>query len=148
MKDWSTDWDVEFRHSRENSVQKAHFDKLQDLKDTDYVNFCGTAVYRKKINVSSPEGMTLNLGLVHGVSEVFVNGQSCGVKWYGRRIHPVAAQLKQGENLIEIHVVTVMGNYMKTLTDNKIAQAWTRRQDIQPMGLVGPVTTYTVKSEK
>lgn len=148
LKDWSTDWDVEFRHSRENSVQKAHFDKLQDLKDTDYVNFCGTAVYRKKINVSSPEGMTLNLGLVHGVSEVFVNGQSCGVKWYGRRIHPVAAQLKQGENLIEIHVVTVMGNYMKTLTDNKIAQAWTRRQDIQPMGLVGPVTTYTVKSEK
>ena len=148
QKDWSTGWEVEFRHSREDTVQKAHFDKLQDLKDTDYVNFCGTAIYRKKIQVSSPEGMTLNLGLVHGVSEVFVNGQNCGVKWYGRRIHPVAAQLKQGENLIEIHVVTVMGNYMKTLTDNKIAQAWTRRQDIQPMGLVGPVTTYTVKSEK
>ena len=37
---------------------------------------------------------------------------------------------------------------VRTLTDNKIAQAWTRRQDIQPMGLVGPVTTYTVKSEK
>ena len=148
QKDWSTGWEVEFRHSREDTVQKAHFEKLQDLKDTDYVNFCGTAIYRKKIQVSSPEGMTLNLGLVHGVSEVFVNGQNCGVKWYGRRIHPIAAQLKQGENLIEIHVVTVMGNYMKTLKDNKIAQAWTRRQDIQPMGLVGPVTTYTVKSEK
>ena len=53
--------------------------------------------------------------------------------------------VEQGENLIEIHVVTVMGNYMKTLKDNKIAQAWTRRQDIQPMGLVGPVTTYQVK---
>jgi len=92
-----------------------HFDKLKDLKETDYVNFCGTIVYRKKVNVSSPAGMVLNLGLVHGVSEVFVNGQSCGVKWYGRRIHPVSARLKQGENSVEVHVVTVMGNYMKTL---------------------------------
>lgn len=91
LKDLSSDWDVEFRHSRENTVQNTHFDKLEDLKDTDYVNFCGTIVYRKKVNVSSSAGMVLNLGLVHGVSEVLLNGQSCGVKWYGRRIHPVAA---------------------------------------------------------
>ena len=147
LKDLSSDWDVEFRHSRENTVQNTHFDKLKDLKDTDYVNFCGTIVYRKKVNVSSPVGMVLNLGLVHGVSEVFVNGQSCGVKWYGRRIHPVSARLKQGENSVEVHVVTVMGNYMKTLKDNKIAQAWTRRQDVvQPAGLVGPVTAYRIKN--
>ena len=37
---------------------------------------------------------------------------------------------------------------MKTLKDNKIAQAWTRRQDIQPMGLVGPVMTYQVKEKE
>ena len=68
-------------------------------------------------------------------------------EWYGRRIHPVAARLKQGENRIEIHVVTVMGNYLKTLKDNKIAQAWTRRQDVvQPAGLVGPVTAYRIKN--
>ena len=147
LKDLSSDWDVEFRHSRENTVQNTHFDKLKDLKETDYVNFCGTIVYRKKVNVSSPAGMVLNLGLVHGVSEVFVNGQSCGVKWYGRRIHPVSARLKQGENSVEVHVVTVMGNYMKTLKDNKIAQAWTRRQDVvQPAGLVGPVTAYRIKN--
>ena len=76
-----------------------------------------------------------------------MNGQSCGVKWYGRRIHPVAAKLKQGENSVEVHVVTVMGNYMKTLKDNKIAQAWTRRQDgVQSAGLVGPVTVYSIES--
>ena len=123
-------------------MQSAYFEKLQDLKDTDYVNFSGTVVYKKKIYVSSPIGMMLNLGLVHGVSEVFVNGQSCGVKWYGRRIYPIATQLKMGDNIIEVHVVTVMGNYLKTLTDNKIAQRWTRKQDIQSMGLVGPVIIY------
>lgn len=144
LKDLSTDWEVEFRHSRENTVQKTHFEKLVDLKDTDYVNFCGTIVYTKKMQVSSATGMTLNLGLVHGVSEVFVNGKSCGVKWYGRRIHLLADLLKTGENIIEVHVITVMGNYMKTLKDNKIAQGWTTRQDIQPMGWVGPVNLYRV----
>lgn len=89
---------MEFRHSRENTVQNTHFDKLKDLKDTDYVNFCGTIVYRKKVNVSSPVGMVLNLGLVLDVSEVFVNGQSCGVKWYAGvsiRLQPVETGRKQ-----------------------------------------------------
>lgn len=39
-----------------------------------------------------------------------------------------------------------MGNYMKSLTDNPIAQKWTnnprRPQPAQSMGLVGPVTIY------
>ena len=30
LKDLSSDWDVEFRHSRENTVQNTHFDKLKD----------------------------------------------------------------------------------------------------------------------
>ncbi len=141
-KDLTTDWDVEFHHSRENTVKTAHFEKLKDLKDTDFVNFCGTAIYKKKIDVDSPKGMMLNLGLVLGISEVFVNGQSCGVKWYGRRVHPVEAQLHSGENEIEVHVVTVMGNYAKSLTDNKTAQAWTKRQDLESMGWIGPVTLY------
>lgn len=145
----SEDWEVELRHSREETVKKVHFDKLIDLKDApDYVHFCGTAVYRKSVQVSSPAATVLNLGLVEGICEVFVNGKSCGVKWYGRRIYPIADLLVKGENEIEVHVVTVMGNYMKTLTDNKIAQAWTNRksgpQPDQSMGLVGPVTIYKI----
>ena len=39
-----------------------------------------------------------------------------------------------------------MGNYMKTLTDNKTAQKFTvlksKDQPIQSMGLVGPVSVY------
>jgi hypothetical protein len=39
-----------------------------------------------------------------------------------------------------------MGNYMKTLTDNKTAQKFTNQktkdQPIQSMGLIGPVTLY------
>ena len=39
-----------------------------------------------------------------------------------------------------------MGNYMKSLTGNPIAQYWTNEknkvQPIQSMGLIGPVTMY------
>jgi len=47
---------------------------------------------------------------------------------------------------LEVKVTTSMGNYMKTLKDNGVAQKWTneRRQDqpIQSMGLLGPVRLY------
>ena len=119
---------------------------LKDLKDTDFVNFTGTAVYRKKIDSDSLKTTFLNLGQVYGVSEVLVNGQSCGIKWYGRRIYNIAPFLKKGQNDLEIRVTTTMGNYMKTLTDNKTAQKYvnrkTREQPIQSMGLAGPVTLY------
>jgi hypothetical protein len=47
---------------------------------------------------------------------------------------------------MEIGVITTMGNYMKTLTDNPTAQKFTvlttKNQPLQPMGLLGPVTMY------
>ena len=39
-----------------------------------------------------------------------------------------------------------MGNYMKSLTDNPVAQYWTnagnKNQPLQSMGMTGPVTYY------
>lgn len=88
----------------------------------------------------------LNLGKVWGISELFVNGNSCGVKWYGNRIYDVKNFLKKGSNNLEIRVITTMANYMKTLTDNKTAQKFlvlkNKDQPIQSMGLVGPVMLY------
>jgi hypothetical protein len=142
----NSDWNVEFRHSRENWVKNLKMDTLKDIKDTEFVNFTGTAAYRKTINFDGSGKTILNLGQVFGVSEVLVNGQSCGVKWYGRRIYNLAPFLKKGQNELEVRIVTVMGNYMKTLTDNKTAQKFTNQktkdQPIQSMGLIGPVTLY------
>jgi hypothetical protein len=88
----------------------------------------------------------LNLGKTFGVSELFVNGENAGTSWYGRRIYPVEKFIKNGNNLIEIKITTTMGNYLKSLTDNRIAQYWTNEgrtiQPLQSMGLLGPVTLY------
>lgn len=125
-------------------------DKLQDLKETEYVSFTGTAVYKIKTTAGEMLPEYLNLGKVWGVSEVLVNGKSCGVKWYGNRIYKIRELMHEGSNEIEIRVTTTMGNYMKTLTDNPTAQKFTVRgtkdQPIQSMGLIGPVTLYQAKA--
>ncbi|GHV48894.1 hypothetical protein FACS1894181_05960 [Bacteroidia bacterium] len=139
-------WDVELRHSLDHSTLKTHMDTPKDLKDTEYVNFTGTVIYRKKIRIQNTKAQILNLGKVYGISEVKINGADCGVTWYGNRLYDISDPLKVGENDVEIHVITTMGNYLKTLTDNKVAQKWVNRpgrpQPIQSMGLTGPVTLY------
>jgi len=90
--------------------------------------------------------MLLNLGKVFGTSELRINGESCGVKWYGRRIFSIEKYLKRGMNTVEVVVTTSMGNYMKSLTDNPVAQYWTnagtKNQPLQSMGMTGPVSYY------
>jgi len=81
-----------------------------------------------------------------GVSEAALNGKTLRVQWYGRRIFPVTGVVQAGKNVLEVKVATSMGNYMKTLKDNPVAQYWTNEkrkdQPIQSMGLIGPVTIY------
>jgi hypothetical protein len=140
-------WSAEFRHCRDGSVKTVQMDTLQDLKDMpDNIHFSGTVIYRNSIKIDDPETAVLNLGKVYGLSELKVNGKDCGVKWFGRRIFLIGEYLTAGANTIEIKVVTTMGNYMKSLTDNPIAQYWTNEknkiQQLQSMGLIGPVTLY------
>ena len=140
-------WTAEFRHCRDGSVREAKMNRLTDLKDMpEYVSFSGTVIYRNNLECIDQDGMMLNLGKVYGTSELRINGKSCGVKWYGRRIFSIGKYLKPGINTVEVTVTTSMGNYMKSLTDNPIAQYWTnagtKNQPLQPMGMTGPVTCY------
>lgn len=138
-------WTVEFQHL-DGSNKKTEMTVLKDLKDLpELVSFSGTAIYRGTLNVADKNKADyLNLGKVYGISELIVNGKSLGIQWYGRRIYAVKDAIQNDINTIEIKIITTMGNYMKTLKDNAIAQYWTNKkekdQPIQSMGLVGPVT--------
>jgi hypothetical protein len=133
-------WSVEWRHI-DGTNTRSEMEQLKDVKDIPaYAAFSGIIIYRKTIQLDS--GKFLDLGKVHGVSECSVNGVSKGVQWYGKRIFP----LEKGENRLEITVTATMGNYLKTLTKNPVAQYWTNEkrkdQPIQSMGMAGPVTIY------
>ena len=151
--DLSDDWDVALCHSLLHDTINTYFDTLFDLKDSEiYQHFCGTIVYRKPLLgswTSCPRDTTiLDLGLVEGVSEVFVNGQSAGVQYYGRRIYDISDYLQDGTNELEIRVTTTMGNYLKTFSREENPTTWVyvnhprREQALQPMGLLGPIRLY------
>lgn len=112
----------------------------------EWVSFSGVVIYRTTLSLTDGKPSWLNLGKVAGVSEVTLNGKDLGVQWYGHRIFALADALQTGSNTLEVKVVTSMGNYMKTLKDNPVAQYWTNEkrkdQPIQSMGLIGPVTIY------
>lgn len=140
-------WRAEFRYCHDGSVKEVEMRSLTDLREMpEFVHFSGTVIYSNSLTCENPEGIILNLGKVYGTSELIINGRSCGVKWYGRRIYEIKDYLKPGENLIEVVVTTSMGNYMKSLTDNPVAQYWTnagnKNQPLQSMGMTGPVTYY------
>jgi hypothetical protein len=64
----------------------------------------------------------INLGDVnHGVTELWLNGEYLGLKWYGERIYDVGTVLNNGTNTLMLKIVTVLGNYMKSLNDNQVA---------------------------
>ena len=157
--DLSDNWDIELRHSLLHDTTNTHFDTLFDLKDSeDYQHFCGTIIYHKIINCGRDGVHTvstiLDLGLVEGVSEVFVNGQSAGVQYFGRRIYDITDYLQEGENDLEIHVITTMGNYLKTFSREENPATWIyvnhprRDQPLQPQGLLGPVRLYQATTLK
>ena len=159
FNDLSNSWDVTLCHSLLHDTINTHFDTLFDLKDSEpYQHFCGTIIYRKTIDVGGDVARNvstvLDLGLVEGVCEVFVNEQSAGVQYFGRRIYDIGEYLHDGENDIEIHVTTTMGNYLKTFCREENPTTWIyvnhpkRDQPLQSMGLLGPVKLHQTTALK
>ena len=140
-------WTIKWKHI-DGSIKQTQMEVLQDVKGiSEFVSFCGTIIYRTDLQVGETESFSfLDLGKVHGVSEVLVNEINCGVQWYGKRIYAMKNKLRPGANTIEIRITTTMGNYMKSLKDNPVAQYWTnekrKNQPLQSMGLSGPVSLY------
>lgn len=141
------EWRVEFTHLNGTAI-KDTFNPLKDLKDfPEHQSFSGEVTYRNSFNVSDKNmPLYMDLGRVHGICKLRINGKDAGTQWYGRRIYQIDGLVQEGLNELVIEVVTVMGNYMKTLEDNVVAQYWTnekrKNQPIQSMGLIGPVTYF------
>lgn len=142
----ATPWKAEFRHI-DGSVKTATFSGLKDLKELpEYQYFAGTVIYRNTLSKTASGPSYIDLGAVQGIAQLTLNGKDLGVRWFGRYLYHVQPWMRPGENTIEIAVTTTMGNYMKSLTDNPVAQYWTngkrKPQPMRSMGLLGPVTVF------
>lgn len=111
------------------------FSQREDLK-----YFGGTIIYENTFRSSKKGGIKyLHLGETYGISEVEINNQKIGGQWYGAPVHVISKLTKPGTNTIQIKLITTLGNHMKSLEDNEVAQSWTQDQPLYPMGLIGPV---------
>jgi hypothetical protein len=138
----ATEWVVSFDHGIEDRSFERTLPVLQNLSlspDPELASFAGTLVYRTAFDVADRPFDRLDLGEANGVTEVRLNGQSLGVRWWGRHAYDVAGALKPGANTLEVEVSTVLANYARSLKDNPAAQRWAWWFPPISSGLVGPV---------
>jgi hypothetical protein len=132
-------WNLQLNHMN-GEKQSIELETLSDLvKGNNTKNFAGQIIYEKSIMIGSKDYGYIDLGDVQGVSELTMNGQLVGARWYGSHIYNIKTALKEGENEVSIKLTTIVGNYLKGLKDNPVAQKWTRHQDYYPMGIIGPI---------
>ncbi len=137
-------WNVELRHVDPKRAASVTLPALVDFSkasdDPRLATFAGVAIYRTSFDAQAEPGARLDLGELHGISEVTLNGTPLGVRWYGRHVYDVGGALRPGRNALEVKVTTMLGNYMRSLKDeNDMARRWARAFLPIPMGLVGPV---------
>ena len=101
--------------------------------------FAGTITCSAKVQIDATRECFLDLGVLHSVSELWVNGRSLGVRWFGDQSYDISHAVIAGQNEIKLHLTTTLGNYVKTLKDNRTAMDWSRNTPTYPAGLIHDV---------
>lgn len=142
-------WDVRATHHVDKSTREFSLTDLVDLHSLPFPwlqSFAGTIEYTRTVDVEDPAAYhTLDAGLTHnGITELFVNGEPAGIRWYGARTFDVAGKLRKGANVLTIRVTTVLTNYAKArAADTPTAARWEWAQRLnKELGLRGPVILY------
>jgi hypothetical protein len=133
-------WKVSLEHvngTRENIT----LENLIDFKDHEKLkSFAGVACYENVFRiVKNEKNHLVDLGKVSGISVLYINDQEVGSKWFGKHVYDISKAVKEGENSMKVKITTTLGNYMKSLNDNKTAVKWMKSQPLYSSGLIGPV---------
>lgn len=140
-------WKVDFTHGVTGNTFSIETNKLFDIQQSEDAclnTFAGEITYSTTLHTDNPDELQmLDAGEANGaLVELLVNGKSAGIRWYGKRVFNITGMLQSGDNVITLKLTTVLGNYVKSLTDNPVAQEWTQWQPYYPMGLSGNVLLY------
>jgi hypothetical protein len=146
-------WEVTFQAGR-GAPKSATFEELSDWSD--HTNpgikyFSGEATYTKTIEIpeaalSQKPRIEVDLGTVHVVAEVAVNGKTAGIAWKPPYRVDITDAVKAGANILSIKVVNLWPN--RLIGDmqpgaEKVAFApnstYRANSPLMPSGLIGPV---------
>ncbi|MBR9999065.1 MAG: hypothetical protein KFF73_08845 [Cyclobacteriaceae bacterium] len=145
-REWSVDgvWEIECIHKITGENLTKRLDRLVDLSTLpDLQDFSGTVIYRKSFDLEDPDYAELELGSIHDLAEVVINGKTIGVDWYGNKTFSLNGSLIRGNNELEIRVVNTLLNYCISRRNDPGIAYWLDRYrekpEIAPTGLMGPV---------
>ena len=148
------EWEVRFQPGR-GAPEKAAFNELTPWNENENPGikyFSGTAEYIKTINIpeewmSDNSKLWLDLGEVHNLAEVAVNGESLGIVWKKPFRVCMSEGLKPGENRLSVKITNLwvnrlIGDQQPGVTNplTYTTQAFYRADSpLLPSGLLGPV---------
>ena len=129
-------------------------DPLTSWTDSDEVAvkyFSGTATYTNTIDIPEGmrrEGLSIDLGDVKEVAEVFLNGRPLGIVWTPPYRLKLGNAIRPGENELKVEVTNLWANRLigdlthpekGTYTRTNMTQAFKTGDEPLPSGLLGPV---------
>jgi hypothetical protein len=130
-------WLLRMEHINGTERQR-NIDTLFDLKDDETTrSFAGYLYYEKRLPADVSKYHWLDLGTVHGVSEVTLDDTNLGNHWYGRHLYRLPDNA--GGKTLRIKITTTQGNFLKSTPENKAGYVWARGQRWMPTGMLGPV---------
>jgi hypothetical protein len=151
-------WQVSF-DPKWGGPEKITFDRLYDWSksDNDGIKYySGIATYRKSFvrpeSLAPKQGIWLDLGKVHEIARVRLNGKDLGVVWSAPWRIDITDALKSGNNELEIEVANLWPNRLIGDAGKPEGQrfTWTiqkhpynAKSQLLPSGLLGPVRLIT-----
>ncbi len=137
-------WDLTFHHTNGEKFERT-FNTLKEFTSTGdslLQSFAGKVVYETTLQADGDHSLLKLNDVNEGVTEVYVNGEKAGVRWYGNHTYDLEPFIEEGENDLKIVYTTVLANYCSHLKDSPTAQRWTRGYSPVPQGIEGPVRLY------
>jgi hypothetical protein len=134
-------WNVRFEHMNGETFERT-LNKPEDFGASDEPqlnSFAGVITYSTWFDSDVSDGKLELEEPNRGVTEVYINGKSAGINWYGKPVFDITGLLVKGQNKIEIKYTTVLSNYCRSLKDNPTACRWACQHQIIPCGLTGDI---------
>lgn len=157
-------WEVRFPYGWGAPAVKV-FPELASWTESDEEGvkyFSGIAAYRKTFQIpenflSKDRRLTLDLGTVKDIADVYLNGRSLGILWKPPFQVDITDVVKEGENRLVVEIANHWANRMvgdavskdgKKYTNTNITYSimWEQPWDKTPLlesGLLGPVRIHT-----
>ena len=108
--------------------------ELVDWQEAGLVNHSGGVRYRRHLDLGPLDDVALDLGTVRGTAEVFVDGESAGVRVCSPYRFDLSGRLGRGPVALEVLVLNTLGPHLDAVSPTPYVFPGQRAS-----GLLGPV---------